>query len=198
MRSVLLLFIRNPRPGRVKTRLASTVGDAEALRIYRLLLDETQKAAMGTRAERWLFYSDDIDPDDNWLAADFRKFRQEGSDLGKRMENAFRTAFEAGAEKAIIIGSDCPELSGSILEYAFEQLEASDFVLGPADDGGYYLLGMRAFEPALFHGVAWSTDTVASSTLNTINDLGKTVATLEILSDVDTEADWKRFSQKEL
>jgi rSAM/selenodomain-associated transferase 1 len=188
----LLLFIRNPQPGRVKTRLARTVGDTEALRIYKILLEKTRDAALGVGAERWLFYSDFIDNNDDWLEADFSKKIQSDGDLGERMQQAFREAFEAGAGKVIIIGSDCPELTREILQMAFDKLDETDLVLGPASDGGYYLLGMKELEPSVFHGIEWSTETVLARTLEKIQAAGKSCALLPVLSDVDTEADWRR------
>lgn len=198
MPNYLLIFIKNPRLGHVKTRLARTVGEAEALRIYRVLLEKTRRAALGTAAQRWLFYSDCIEKRDGWRARDFTKRVQTQSpDLGLRMENAFREAFAAGAKRAVIIGSDCPQLSPEILQAAFQQLENEDFVLGPATDGGYYLLGMRAFRPEVFHGVAWSTEAVLAQTMQRIHALGASVALLPELTDVDTEADWMRVMSDE-
>ena len=187
----LLVFVKNPRLGHVKTRLARTVGDAEALRIYRVLLEKTRQAALAVAARRWLFYSDSVEKRDGWRARDFRKRVQSQSpDLGQRMENAFRDAFAAGAKRAVIIGSDCPQLSPEILRAAFQQLENEDFVLGPATDGGYYLLGMRAFRPEVFRGVAWSTEAVFAQTMQRIHALGASAALLPELTDVDTEEDF--------
>ena len=177
-------------PGFVKTRLARTLGDAEALRIYHILLEKTREAALGVRAERWLCYSNKIETEDAWSETDFRKFVQHGLDLGARMEHAFQQAFATGATKVIIIGSDCPALSGALLEDAFARLDESDFVLGPSLDGGYYLLGMTVFEPSLFTGIRWSTDTVSAVTLEKIRALGKSCFLLPELLDVDTEDDW--------
>ncbi|MBV6441617.1 MAG: glycosyltransferase [Haliscomenobacteraceae bacterium CHB4] len=190
LHEILLIFIRNPRLGKVKTRLARTAGDAEALRIYRILLERTRRAALGVRVERWLCYSDFIDKNDDWPEADFSKKMQAGSDLGARMEQAFRTAFEAGANKVVIIGSDCPKLRGEILQSAFNQLDEFDFVLGPVPDGGYYLLGMKALEPSVFQDVEWSTSKVRAQTLEKITAAGKSCALLPLLPDVDTEDDW--------
>lgn len=189
MSFVLLIFIKNPRLGNVKTRLARTVGDAEALRIYGVLLEQTRRAALDTPVERWLYYSDFPEFDDAWQEADFFKFVQQGDDLGMRMEQAFQQAFETRASRVVIIGSDCPEISGGLLMQAFEDLEHSDFVLGPSVDGGYYLLGMRTFEPTLFRGITWSTDSVFSTTIEKIQATGKTFSLLPVLRDVDTEAD---------
>ncbi|MCK6695026.1 MAG: TIGR04282 family arsenosugar biosynthesis glycosyltransferase, partial [Thermoanaerobaculia bacterium] len=153
MSHLLLIFTKNPVLGKVKTRLAATVGDAEALRIYQLLLEKTRRAALDVEAGRWLFYSDFLEPDDDWPETYFQKKLQTGHDLGERMENAFRQAFASGAGKVVIIGCDCPDLNGVLLQEAFQRLNEADFVLGPATDGGYYLLGMRQLEPALFRGI---------------------------------------------
>ncbi|MCC6463160.1 MAG: TIGR04282 family arsenosugar biosynthesis glycosyltransferase [Saprospiraceae bacterium] len=193
MSHTLLIFTKNPRLGKVKTRLAATSGDAEALRIYRILLEKTREAALGVVAGRWLFYSDELEPNDAWAAADFEKKVQCAGDLGARMEDAFRQAFAAGATRVLIIGSDCPVLDGTMLQQAFEQLTDSDFVLGPTPDGGYYLLGMRHFEPSVFRNMAWSTEQVRASTLAAIRAGGWTCAELPILSDIDTEADWRAY-----
>lgn len=191
MKNILLIFIRNPVLGKVKTRLARTVGEEEALRIYQILLKKTRAAAQECQVERWLFYSDNVDSQDQWPADIFQKYLQHNGDLGERMQAAFQQAFDIGAEKVVIIGSDCPELSGQGLQQAFDQLDRADFVIGPVPDGGYYLLGMKTLEPAVFHGIEWSTETVRETTIKKINGVGKSVALLPMLSDVDTEADWK-------
>ena len=188
--NVLLIFIRNPLLGKVKTRLARTVGDEEALRIYHILIEKTRRAALGVQVERWLFYSDFIDTNDDWPEMDFQKKIQSTGDLGERMEQAFRVAFGAGAKKVVIIGSDCPELTGEMLQAAFDKLDGADFVLGPVPDGGYYLLGMKELEPAVFQGIEWSTATVRARTLEKIAAAGKSCALLPLLSDVDTAEDW--------
>lgn len=188
--NALLVFIRNPQLGKVKTRLARTLGEAEALRIYHVLLAKTRTAALGVQAERWLFYSDFIEKNDGWPEADFSKKTQTGGDLGERMEQAFRTAFEAGAERAVIIGSDCPQLTGEMLQTAFDRLNEADFVLGPTPDGGYYLLGMKQLEPSVFHDIAWGTAIVRARTLEKIQARGLSCALLPVLPDVDTEEDW--------
>ena len=193
MRRILLIFIRNPQLGQVKTRLARTVGDTEALRIYHLLLHQTRAAALDATAERWLLYSDFAGKNDEWPEPDFQKMVQQPGDLGERMEQAFRGAFAGGAAQVVIIGSDCPGLTGAILEDAFTALNTTDFVLGPVPDGGYYLLGMRALAPTLFRDITWSTDTVRSTTLERIAVAGKNCTLLPLLTDIDTEADWTNW-----
>ena len=195
LRDTLIVFIKNPRPGRVKTRIARTAGDAEALRIYRFLLAKTRAAALALRAERLLFYSDFPDRADEWPETEFVKKVQTGRDLGERMEAAFREAFENGSGKAVIIGSDCPGLTGELLQAAFDRLETADFVLGPTPDGGYYLLGMKELETSLFREIEWSTDTVRARTLAKIAAAGKSFALLPELPDIDTEEDWLLYEK---
>jgi rSAM/selenodomain-associated transferase 1 len=194
MENTLLIFIRNPELGKVKTRLARTLGDPEALRIYHILLGKTRDAAMGCVADRVLFYSDFVDMQDAWPASFFHKRVQHSGDLGARMESAFQKAFHSGAEKAVIIGSDCPELTGEVLQQAFDLLDTADFVLGPVPDGGYYLLGMKALESSVFYDIEWSTETVREKTIEKIRAAGKTFSLLPMLSDVDTEADWRTLT----
>jgi uncharacterized protein len=196
-KKILLIFIKNPRLGHVKTRLARTVGDAEALRVYHFLLEKTRAAALRSTARRMLFYSDAVEENDAWASSFFEKKVQHGTDLGERMDNAFRAAFSAGAEKAVIIGSDCPELDEAVLNHAFDALDAADFAIGPVPDGGYYLIGMKNPEPSLFYGIEWSTETVRARTLEKIRALGKTVVLLPELSDVDTEEDWAGYLERE-
>lgn len=195
LRNILLIFIKNPRLGYVKTRLARTVGDAEALRIYRILLDKTRSAARQLGAERLLFYSDFPDREDEWAETEFEKQIQRGGDLGERMEAAFRVAFEGGPAKVLIIGSDCPGLTGDMLQSAFDGLDAVDFVIGPTSDGGYYLLGMKQLEPSLFRNIEWSTETVCSRTIEKIRAAGRSFALLPLLSDIDTEDDWLLYEK---
>lgn len=190
---LLHIFIKNPRLGYVKTRLAATVGNEEALRIYHILLEKTRDAGRSHGGERWLWYSDEVPEGDDWLAAEFVKKVQFPGDLGERMSHAFREGFVAGATSAVIVGSDCPELSPEILAEAFTALETHDFTVGPTPDGGYYLLGMRAYQPAVFEQIAWSTEAVFPATIERIEALGATVHLLPILSDVDNETDWKTY-----
>lgn len=188
----LVIFIKNPVPGRVKTRLAADLGHEQALSIYRQLLAHTRAQALACAAERLLFYSDTIDEQDEWPAAFFAKHLQQGSDLGARMAHALGQAL-AGAERAVLIGSDIPGLTADILAQAFDLLEGHDFVLGPAADGGYYLIGMRQPAAAIFEGIIWSTPTVLQATLERIQALGGSCSFLPTLSDIDTAADWQAW-----
>ena len=190
--AALIIFIKNPVLGRVKTRLAETVGKARALEIYRLLLAHTRRVALAVEVDRLLYYSRYIDRADEWPAPPFQKFRQEGADLGARMADAFDRTLR-DYEKAVLIGSDCAELTPAILRTAFRRLDEYDLVIGPAVDGGYYLIGLRHPTPALFRQMTWSTAEVLSETLQRAEGLGKSSYRLPELSDIDTEADWKRI-----
>jgi len=196
MKNILLIFIRNPELGKVKTRLARTLGDVAALRIYHILLEKTRAAALGATAERHLYYTEAVAEQDDWSLELFQKRLQSPGDLGARMEAAFQNAFVEGADKVLIVGSDCPELSGEILNAAFEQLDTVDFVVGPVPDGGYYLLGMRAMEASVFRDIAWSTETVRARTLEKIAALGKSFALLPELVDIDEAADWAGYLER--
>lgn len=188
----LLIFIKNPEKGKVKTRLARTVGNEQALEIYKALMAHTRSLAIEVEARRYLFYSQFVDQADDWSNDLFAKGLQSEGDLGIKMSMAFQMVL-AKHSKAIIIGSDCASLSAATVEEAILALDTSDFVVGPALDGGYYLLGMRKFEATLFQNMPWSTDQVAQITLDRIRVLGKSYHTLPALSDIDFEEDWKKY-----
>lgn len=186
----LLIFIKNPRAGHVKTRIAQELGDEKALQIYRHLLSITRRNTEGLPFRKFLFYSDFVDETDEWNPQDYEKKQQHGPTLGERMDDAFRQVFaEKGVTRAIIIGSDCPDLSGDLIENAFEALKIHDIVLGPARDGGYYLLGMKRLEAVIFQNKTWSTATVLRDTLDDLRRLQKSFFLLPVLSDVDTVTD---------
>ncbi|PHN01924.1 TIGR04282 family arsenosugar biosynthesis glycosyltransferase [Flavilitoribacter nigricans] len=187
----LLIFIRNPELGKVKTRLAKDLGDEAALGIYHQLLGHTRRIALSVPVERYLFYSNFIDRKDGWPEPDFKKYLQPPGDLGDRMLKAFDQAL-ADCEAAVIVGSDCPGLSTDILQTAFTQLQQNDFVIGPALDGGYYLLGMKKLAPQLFLDMTWSTDQVFSDTTARMEHLGASYYVLPALSDIDYAEDWEQ------
>jgi glycosyltransferase A (GT-A) superfamily protein (DUF2064 family) len=168
--SLLLILTRNPELGKCKTRLAAKVGDKAALEIYQFLLQRTVSFTEHLRVEKW-------------------KKLQVGKDLGERMQNAFRDGFQAGFEKVIIIGSDMYHLEQADLEEAFSTLETHDYVIGPAEDGGYYLLGMKSLNQALFWNKQWGTDTVLADTMQDLKT--ESVALLNEKNDVDYYEDIK-------
>lgn len=191
-KNALLIFIRNPELGKVKTRLAEELGAAEALRIYEQLLEHTRKVALQVDVNRYLFYSNFIDRKDAWENNQFKKYRQPQGGLGDRMLKAFDQALTEN-DLAVIVGSDCPGLRPAILETAFEQLKQHDFVIGPAMDGGYYLLGMKELAPRLLLDMTWSTDQVFKETTRRIEELKASYYVLPTLSDIDYAEDWEKY-----
>ena len=186
--SNLLIFIKNPILGKVKTRLANEIGDAAALSIYFKLLTHTKNISLKVSCNRLLFYSDFIDTSDSWSQNDYVKYEQEGEDLGQRISNAFKIGFKS-CDKNVIIGSDCFELFDSQITIAFEYLDSCDLVIGPAHDGGYYLLGIKMLQPELFNGIQWSSEKVLDQTIEKAKKLGLKLKLLESLRDVDYAAD---------
>ena len=191
-KNALLIFIRNPELGKVKTRLAKDLGAEEALRIYQKLLDHTRNIVLKTAAACYLYYSDFIDKEDAWSNVDFKKFLQPQGDLGDRMLKAFDHALTEN-DAAIIIGSDCPGLTETILQTAFNQLKNNDFVIGPAMDGGYYLLGMKKLAPRLLLDMTRSTDKVFEETVRRMEQMGASYYVLPVLSDIDYAEDWEKY-----
>jgi uncharacterized protein len=194
--NILSIFIKNPRLGTVKTRLAYTIGPEAALDIYHQLLDKTRLAAEGVNATRMLWYSDVVEQGDAWSHLLFQKHVQCPGDLGVRMAFAFETAFQLGAHKALIIGSDCPELDSARIEAAFAALDHADAVIGPTPDGGYYLLGLRQPTPEVFENIVWSTDAVLPTTVGRLQQIGRTFVLLPKLSDIDVEEDWLLYLER--
>ena len=183
----LIVFMKNIREGFVKTRLAKDIGIPAARRIYERLITYTEKVCRHLEADVYIFYSDFIDYNSFGTANVKGRFIQTGADLGDRMYQAFRILDMY--EKRLIIGSDCPGLTEDIISEAYMKLEDHDFVLGPANDGGYYLLGLNALSEELFSGIMWSSDKVFSTTKKKIRQTGKTCAMLQELIDIDTNED---------
>jgi rSAM/selenodomain-associated transferase 1 len=186
-KNLLLVFTRNPELGKVKTRLAQTVGDQTALDIYKFLLKKTREVSSEVSADKAVYYSERIRENDIWDAGIFQKHLQVGEDLGIRMLHAFKNGFDAGYEKVIIIGSDLYDLSSEDIEKAFTALATDDLVIGPAEDGGYYLLGMKSLHTTIFKNKDWSTETVRKDTLEDLKD--KKVKLLEFKNDIDRYED---------
>jgi uncharacterized protein len=190
----LIIFVRNPELGKVKTRLARDIGDEAALTVYKKLLKHTESISLSCHATRYVFYADYINSNDHWIEPGFQKRLQSTGDLGIKMKAAFEDLLEEH-EKAVIIGSDCFALQTSHIEQAFELLTRHDIVIGPAEDGGYYLLGMKKLHASLFENMVWSSETVFADTMEEIKKLQLSVQQLELLPDVDTGKDLIRFPE---
>ncbi len=186
---LLIIFYRNPELGKVKSRLAATVGEERALAIYLKLASFTRAVTSVINCDRVVYYSEFIDREDNWPNDDYFKHLQNGDDLGSKMMHAFETAFSQGYKHVCIIGTDCLELTSDILKEAFEVLKSKDVVIGPAYDGGYYLLGMNRLITTVFTNKNWSTNTVYSDTIDDLKHYRFSYGILPTLSDVDNESD---------
>ena len=193
-KNALIIFVKNVIPGQVKTRLAATLGNDVAMDIYQQLLKNVNNKIQSLDAGKIVFYSEFVE-DDIWDSSIFKKDIQQGNDLGERMENAFKVSLAAGYKKAVIIGSDCPGIDETILNEAFEKLTGFDVVIGPARDGGYYLLGMKEMYSVLFQDIEWSTDKVLQQTLSVCSRNRLTYFQLPELSDIDEEKDLRYFKE---
>ena len=183
MKRLLIIFTRNPELGKCKTRLASTVGDEAALAIYIFLLKHTVQVTENLDVTKQVHYSNKIHHADLWSEDIFDKRQQLGTDLGERMHYAFEQGFAAGYDQIIIIGSDLYDLKQAELSQAFDAMDDHDYVIGPAEDGGYYLLGMKQSNPALFQNKNWGTSSVLKDTLSILET--ENVHLLEQKNDVD-------------
>lgn len=187
MRKLILVFTRNPELGKVKTRLAASIGNENALEIYKFLLNHTKNVLLHCNAKSRVLYSEEINTNDSWDNDFFEKSLQKGNDLGEKMKNAFLDGFASGYEKIVIIGSDLYDLESTDIETAFEKLENNDVVIGPAEDGGYYLLGLNKILDTVFENKNWSTESVFNDTIKDIQHLKYEV--LKTKNDIDTVED---------
>ena len=190
------IFIKYPEPGRVKTRLAKDVGNEKAAGISRQVAEQIMKNTfcVDQNYKRIVFY----DPPERlryfeqWLGHE-QFISQQGKDVGERMDLAIRALLDRGAEKAILTGADIPGLNSTIISEAFAVLDDAEIVIGPAKDGGYYLIGMKEPHLELFQGIPWSTPKVYEETIRILKQLHLRYRCTEMLSDLDTTEDYSRF-----
>lgn len=186
-KDLLVIFTRNPELGKCKTRLASKIGDRAALDVYKFLLQHTVNITKNLNVHKAVYYSETIGKNDVWDNLLYDKKLQQGCDLGERMGNAFQDGFSAEFEKICIIGSDMFDLSPADINAAFSALAQNDFVIGPAHDGGYYLLGMKKWKQSLFENKEWGKNRVLQDTLANLEN--EKVHLLETRNDVDIYED---------
>ncbi len=190
---VLGVFAKQPTAGAVKTRLARQTSPAWAARVAAALLADTLTRVAAVPAERVLAFA----PADAraWFEAAargrFALLPQAGGDLGQRLRSFFESQLVRGAESVVVIGTDSPTLPVEYLERAFTALAGADVVLGPAGDGGYYLIGCGRRLPPVFDGIAWSAPSVLAETVSRLDDPSWRLALLPPWYDVDTAADWQ-------
>lgn len=189
--NLLIIFVKNLIPGSVKTRLAKDIGIDGALDVYKYLVEHTYEMTKDLDFSKAVFYSEYVEIEDVWDTDKYKLFIQKGKDLGDRMLHAFDQAFAKKFKKAVIIGTDCYALKPKHIEEAFEQLDEHDIVIGPAKDGGYYLIGMNKLYPQLFHDKKYSHENVFRDVLTEIGEMNATFHILPELNDIDTLQDLK-------
>lgn len=184
----LLIFTRNPEPGKCKTRLAASIGSQAALNIYRFLIQHTASIAGKVEGvDKFVYFSEQPGEGSFWAPEHFRHRLQKGEDLGERMLQAFQEVFSQGYTQAVLIGSDLYDLSSEDLRQAFVQLSRHEVVLGPAADGGYYLIGLKKAMPVLFREKQWGMPTVLKDTLQNLEEVDTCL--LPVRNDVDRYED---------
>ena len=192
-KNALIIFTRKPELGKVKTRLAKGVGQEKALEIYIYLLKHSAEISSHVSAEKQVWYTTSIEKNDIWNDNIFKKYKQLDGDLGKKMKHAFFTNFNNEFEKVVIMGTDLLDIDTNTIENAFQQLDKHDVVIGPAEDGGYYLMGMNHFIPEVFDNVEWSTSEVLEKTLEKLKH--KSVMLLDEKNDIDYKEDALRHTE---
>jgi uncharacterized protein len=193
--AALIIFQKNFVLGKVKTRLAKTIGDAKALEVYKKLVETTYDQIPADLLDVHIYFDPEIEKINHPLHESASFHIQTGDDLGARMVCAFESTFKLGYEKILIIGTDCPFITAEIYHRAIKAADDYDYVIGPALDGGYYLLGAKDSPKNIMKNIAWSTDTVLKSTLQSIEKEGKTYFLLEELTDIDDAEDFKKFEE---
>ncbi len=198
-KNCLLLFAKYPEKGQVKTRLSAELDEDITVELYRNFVLDLLSMLKELRIQFQICFSpaDSQEKFEKWLGTQYSYVPQQGDDLGQRMKNAFTHAFDQGFQRVVIIGSDSPDLPGSLINEAFLYLETHDAVIGPSTDGGYYLIGFNkaAFLPEVFEGIEWSTDTVLRKTLHILEKARLKFHQLPVWRDVDTLNDLRDLVQ---
>jgi uncharacterized protein len=201
MTEILIIFSRYPEAGKTKTRMIPALGAEGAAELQRKMTERTLAMAIALGASRKVaiaihFAGGNLPLMQQWLGADLNYIPQVAGDLGQKMQSAFDLAFASGHQRVVIIGTDCPDLDQAILTKAFNSLLHHDLVLGVAEDGGYYLIGLNHPIPQLFQQIAWGTEQVLNQTSKIAQQLNLQVDYLATLADVDRPQDlkiWQKY-----
>lgn len=192
-KKLLIVFAKNPIKGQVKTRLAKTIGNEKALKVYRYLLGNIQREVQALDVDIAIYYTHFIDHKDDWQHDRLEKKLQIKGDLGEKMGQAFQQGFAQGYQRVIGIGTDVHDLKAADIQTGFDQLEKNRYCFGPANDGGYYLIGMTDYKPELFQNKSWSTASVLKETLQDLRT--ENVALLSEKMDIDTYEDLQQIEE---
>lgn len=192
----VIIFLRAPEKGRVKTRLTRRFDKGFVLDLYKAFVLDTIEAATGTADIHLFFWP--VEKEDlirRWLGEKYSFTAQSGSTLGEKMANAFRQIFEKGYHQAILIGTDIPQLDAALINAAFEKLKSNDVMLGPSEDSGYYLIGFNrnSYETGVFEDIDWSTPKVLDQTLERLHRMNKKTGRIDTLNDIDTPRDFEKL-----
>ncbi|WP_203255900.1 TIGR04282 family arsenosugar biosynthesis glycosyltransferase [Hyunsoonleella ulvae] len=185
-KALIIVFVKNIKLGTVKTRLAKTIGNHAAFEVYKELVGITEKATSHIAVDKRIYFSDVV-IDSKWEG--FKKFVQEGEDLGIRMKNAFTKGFEDGYNRIVLIGSDLPDINALHIEKGLDALNDTDTVFGPAVDGGYYLVGLSKLHDCIFNNKPWSKPDLFENTIKELQSKNINYSILETLNDIDTFED---------
>ncbi|MCO6501019.1 MAG: TIGR04282 family arsenosugar biosynthesis glycosyltransferase [Vicingus serpentipes] len=194
-KNLLIVFIKNIRLGKVKTRLAKSIGDENAFQVYKHLVEITEKVTEEINTEKRIYFSDVI-IEEKWPKT--AKFVQKGADLGQKMQNSVQKGLDDGFEKIILIGSDLPDISPQIIQQGFNALNKNSVVFGPATDGGYYLIGLTQPHHFIFEDKPWSKPNLLETTLSELQEKNIPYSLLEELNDIDTVEDLRKSSLNEV
>lgn len=196
---LLITFVKYPEPGKVKTRLSESIGPEAAAEVYKHMAGHVMSMLdFPSLPENQFFFWDGKVNEGKvkqWLGEGKPLMRQKGRDLGQKMKAAFKFAFGRGASKVALIGSDCPGVSPAVIRKAFRALNSADVVLGPCEDGGYYLIALKEHQPHLFSEVNWGADKVLDTTLKKAANKNLSTKLLKELMDVDTYSDLEKYVQ---
>ncbi len=191
-KKLIIIFVKNIKLGKVKTRLAKTVGNEAAFKVYKALVDVTELATSNIQTDKRIYFSDAVIAS-KW--PDTFKTTQNGIDLGERMKNAFQEGFNDGYDSIVLLGSDLPNISSTIITKGLNVLDKTEIVFGPAVDGGYYLIGMNKPNTFIFENKPWSDSKLLETTLNELKNKNIDVSLLEPLNDIDTFEDLKQYPE---
>lgn len=192
-KNILIIFLKYPEAGKVKTRLAKDVGEEQAAKIYSQMALKVIDSTVEPDSYNTIIFYDPPDKEEeikNWIGKkELQYLPQIGNTLGDRISNAFKEMFSSGAEKAVIIGTDCLEVTSKIINEAISLLDEAQIIIGPAEDGGYYLLGLNKPTPQIFQDINWSTEHVLNQTISKIEENKLNYKKLKTLKDIDTVDD---------
>ena len=196
----IIVFVKNPELGKVKTRLAKSIGEEGALKVYKFLLNYTKSIVGNAGADKlYLFHHEEIIKSNKWSILNCENKLQSSGDLGVKMENAFNYVFSKGYKSVVVVGSDCLEITSELIDKSFLELENYNSVIGPAKDGGYYLLGLNKMIPEIFQDMPWSKSNLLEETIKKLKlenlnyQLLPTLSDVDYIEDIEGKLKWKEL-----